>query len=169
MKLNKIFKLLIDIAFFLMIPFVIFFPGTILYVLLFPEQTIIDNNLPFATTDSQFLSILVSLIVFVQVILFFMGFYNLREFANLLLKNKIFSNSVIIRTKRTGQFFTSCSILYIISTISESYSSHSESLNGSFHFSFLPYFLLIIGIFFLLLSDAFARALKLKEENDLTV
>lgn len=173
MKLNKLFKLLIDLAFYIMIPFVIFFPGTILYILLFPEQTIIDNNLPFASTDSGLATALTSLVVFARVILFFIGFYNLRKFAVLLVVNKIFSNKVILHTKKTGQFFTACSILSIILSIipfiSTSYTNNMDELPTSFKFSFLPYFLLIIGVLFLLLSDAFKKTLALKEENDLTV
>ncbi|MFI8377595.1 DUF2975 domain-containing protein [Leeuwenhoekiella sp. NPDC079379] len=172
MNLNKLFKSLIDLAFYLMIPIVVFFPGTILYILIFPEQSIINVNIPFTEDGFSGKALLFTLIFFALFLLFFAGFYHLRKFAGLLLiKNKLFSEEVIIRTKRTGQFFTACALgsfifigIYSLLTVK----SQLSITFGTSNFNLLL-FLLIVGVLFLLLSNAFARALKLKEENDLTV
>lgn len=171
MKLNKLFKLLIDLAFYLMIPIVVFFPGTILYILIFPEQTIINVNIPYTENGFSGKALLFTILFFALFLLFFAGFYHLRKFAALLLKNKLFSKDVIVSTKKAGQFFTACALgsfvfigIYSLFTNSGKFSVTFGTSNFNLHL-----FLLIIGVLFLLLSDAFARALKLKEENDLTV
>tara|TARA_R110002020_G_scaffold468191_1_gene692291 strand:+ start:129 stop:644 length:516 start_codon:yes stop_codon:yes gene_type:complete len=171
MKLNKLFKLLIDLAFYLMIPIVVFFPGTILYILIFPEQTIINVNIPYTENGFSGKALLFTILFFALFLLFFAGFYHLRKFAALLLKNKLFSKDVIVSTKKAGQFFTACALgsfvfigIYSLFTNLGKFSVTFGTSNFNLHL-----FLLIIGVLFLLLSDAFARALKLKEENDLTV
>ncbi|WP_028376897.1 DUF2975 domain-containing protein [Leeuwenhoekiella sp. MAR_2009_132] len=171
MHLNKLFKLLIDLAFFLMIPIVVFFPGTILYILIFPEQTIINVNIPFIEDGFGGKALVFLILFFALFLLFFTGFYHLRKFAGLLLKNKLFSKEVIVRTKKAGQFFTACALgsfifigIYSLLTVKNKFSITFGTSNFN-----LLLFLLIVGVLFLLLSDAFARALKLKEENDLTV
>ncbi|MGO4913437.1 DUF2975 domain-containing protein [Leeuwenhoekiella sp. W20_SRS_FM14] len=171
MNLNKLFKSLIDLAFYLMIPIVVFFPGTILYILIFPEQSIINVNIPFTESGFGGKALLFTVFFFALFLLFFFGFYQLRKFAGLLLKGKLFSKEVIVSTKKTGQFFTACALgsfvfigIYSLLTVESQFSITFGTSNFN-----LLLFLLIVGVLFLLLSDAFARALKLKEENDLTV
>ncbi len=171
MNLNKLFKLLIDLAFYLMIPIVVFFPGTILYILIFPEQSIINVNIPYTENGFGGKALLFIILFFALFLLFFAGFYHLRKFAALLLKNKLFSKEVIVSTKKAGQFFTACALgslvfigIYSLLTIKSKFSITFGTSNFN-----LLLFLLIVGVLFLLLSDAFARTLKLKEENDLTV
>ena len=100
MRLNKLFKLLIDAAFFLMIPIVVFFPGMILYILIFPEQSVIQVNIPFTSNGFGAKALLFSLLFFSLFLLFFLGFYQLRKFAGLLLKGKLFSKAVVICTHK---------------------------------------------------------------------
>ena len=171
MKLNKLFKLLIDLAFYLMVPIVVFFPGTILYILIFPEQTIINVNIPFMENGFGVKALFFMIVFFAHFLLFFAGFYQLRKFAGQLLKKKLFSSEVIKSTKKAGQFFTACGLGSLVFIGINSLLTNEGKISITFgisNFSMLL-FLLIVGVLFLLLSDAFARALKLKEENDLTV
>lgn len=171
MNLNKLFKLLIDLAFYLMIPIIVFFPRTILYILLFPEQAVIQANIPYTEEGFGGKAVLFLIIFFALFLLFFFGFYNLRKFSDLLLRNKLFSKKVILRTNKAGQFFTACGLGSLIFIGINSLINNTGEFRitfGTFNFSLLL-FLLIVGLLFLLLSDAFARALRLKEENDLTV
>ncbi|MCC4211745.1 DUF2975 domain-containing protein [Leeuwenhoekiella parthenopeia] len=171
MNLNTFFKRLIDLVFYLMVPIVVFFPGTILYVLMFPEQTIINLNIPYAENGFSGKALLFSMGFFALFLLFFAGLYQLRKFAGLLLKNRLFSQEVVKRTHKTGTFFTACALGSIIFIGLNALFSYEGKISVPFRTSNLSLllFLLIVGVLFLLLSDAFARALKLKEENDLTV
>ena len=165
MNLNKLFKSLIDLAFFLMIPIVVFFPGTILYILIFPEQTVINVNIPFTENGFGGKALLFTLIFFTLFLLFFAGFYHLRKFARLLLKGKLFSKEIILRTKKAGQFFTTCALGSFVFIGMYSILKNEGEISitfGTSNFNLLL-FLLIVGVLFLLLSDAFAKALKLKD------
>ena len=171
MKLNKLFKLLIDLAFYLMVPVVVFFPGTILYILIFPKQSIIKVNIPYTEQGFGSGALLFTICFFILFLLFFAGFFQLRKFAGQLLKKKLFSLEVIKSTKKIGQFFTACGLGSFVFVGINSLLTNEGTVSITFgisNFSLLL-FLLIVGVLFLLLSDAFARALKLKEENDLTV
>ena len=171
MKLNKLFKLLIDLAFYLMVPIVVFFPGTILYILIFPQQSIIKVNIPYTEQGFGSGALLFTISFFIFFILFFAGFFQLRKFASQLLKKKLFSLEVIKSTKKVGQFFTAAGLGSLVFVGINSLLTNEGKISITFgisNFSLLL-FLLIVGVLFLLLSDAFARALKLKEENDLTV
>ena len=103
--------------------------------------------------------------------MFFAGFFQLRKFASQLLKKKPFSSEVIKSTKKVGQFFTAAGLGSFVFVGINALLTNEGKISITFgisNFSMLL-FLLIVGVLFLLLSDAFARALKLKEENDLTV
>jgi len=171
MKLNSIFKGLIDLAFYLMVPVVVFFPGTILYILMFPQQSIVKVNIPYTEQGFGSGALLFTICFFILFLLFFVGFFQLRKFASQLLKKKPFSSEVIKSTKKVGQFFTASGLGSFVFVVIHSLLTNEGKISITFgisNFSLLL-FLLIVGVLFLLLSDAFARALKLKEENDLTV
>ena len=171
MKLNSIFKGLIDLAFYLMVPVVVFFPGTILYILMFPQQSIVKVNIPYTEQGFGSGALLFTICFFILFLLFFTGFFQLRKFASQLLKKKPFSSEVIKSTKKVGQFFTAAGLGSFVFVGINALLTNEGKISITFgisNFSMLL-FLLIVGVLFLLLSDAFARALKLKEENDLTV
>ena len=110
MKLNSIFKGLIDLAFYLMVPVVVFFPGTILYILMFPQQSIVKVNIPYTEQGFGSGALLFTICFFILFLLFFAGFFQLRKFASQLLKKKPFSSEVIKSTKKVGQFFTAAGL-----------------------------------------------------------
>ncbi|WP_031427017.1 DUF2975 domain-containing protein [Flavimarina sp. Hel_I_48] len=171
MRLNKIFKLLIDVAFYLMVPIVLFFPGTILYILIFPGQTVINVNVPFMENGFGFKAFFFMLVFFALFLLFFLGFYQLRKFAAQLLKQRLFSKEVISSTQKAGQYFTICGIGSLVFIAMNALFTNHGKFSVTFgisNFSLLL-FLSIVGVLFLLLSDAFKKALVLKEENELTV
>ena len=96
MKTTLFFKLIIDIVFFLLVPVVIFFPGTILYMVLFSEQTIINISIPFATAEGLTgLSLLFCFLFFVEILLFTAGFYHLRQLAHLTFKTKFLTQKMV--------------------------------------------------------------------------
>ncbi|WP_416446649.1 DUF2975 domain-containing protein [Leeuwenhoekiella sp. A16] len=112
-----------------------------------------------------------TIVFFVLFVWFFLGFYQLRKFAGQLLKQKLFSKEVIKSTQKAGQFFIACglgSLIFIAITSILTNEGRISITFGSSNFSLLL-FLLIVGVLFLLLCDAFKKALVLKEENDLTV
>ena len=170
MKLNFLFKTLIDIAFFFLVPVVIFFPGTILYMVLFPAQEIITIDVPFENDGLTLASILFLSFVFIEILLFFIGFINLRKLAALTLKKKnFFSPSAVIKLKRIGQFFSICGGSSLVILFAFQFYIRTTTITFGLSPFELLLFLFIIGIFFLMLSDAFKRALNYKSENDLTI
>ena len=169
MNYNSLFKLLIDIAFYLLIPLIFLFPGAILYTLVFPNQEIIKLTTGLVSQNG-WLTSLILLSIYAEYVLFFVGFYNLRKFAALLLKNRIFTKTSVQRSKKIGQFFTICGTSSLLLKL-----IYALSLCKKYQIGFglseieLYLFLAIIGVFFLILSTAFKRELKLQEENKLTV
>lgn len=164
MKLNSIFKGLIDLAFYLMVPIVVFFPGTILYILIFPQQSIIKVNIPYTEQGFGSGALLFTICFFILFLLFFAGFFQLRKFAGQLLKKKLFSSEVIKSTKKVGQFFTACGFGTLVFVVVNSILTGDREIHFSLsisNFSFFV-FLLLVGAVFLLLSNAFSNKFKLK-------
>ena len=170
MKLNLLFKRCIDIAYFVMLPIVFFFPGTIMYMLFFPQQTIIKPNVPFEYDSMNIYVTLFLFFVFIEFVIFFIGFYHLRSLSKSFLKKKFFTSSVVLKLKRVGQFFSICglsSILILVAT--ELFTSETTRITIGLSTNSLLFFLMLIGMFFLLLSNAFEKAIAYKSENDLTI
>ncbi|MEE3243256.1 MAG: DUF2975 domain-containing protein [Bacteroidota bacterium] len=164
MKLNSIFKGLIDLAFYLMVPIVVFFPGTILYIFMFPQQSIFKVNIPYTEQGFGTGALLFMICFFILFLLFFAGFYQLRKFASQLLKKKPFSSEVIKSTKKVGQFFTACGFGALVFIVVNSILTRDREIHFSLsilNFSFFV-FLLLIGTVFLLLGKAFSKEFKLK-------
>ena len=170
MRLTTLFKSLIDIAYVLMIPIVIFFPGTILYLIFFPQQTIFKTNIPIESNGIPALYILALFMGFLEFVLFFAGFHNLRQLSKHILKKSLISKTSVNYLKRIGQFFSisggsSLVLLFLFNLIKDSKVSIEFGISNYQ----LLLFLFIIGVFFLLLNQAFDKALKIKSKNDLTV
>ncbi|MGB3775468.1 MAG: DUF2975 domain-containing protein [Leeuwenhoekiella sp.] len=169
MKIQQLFKLLIDISFYLLIPVIFLFPGAIVYTLIFPDQELIKLTAG-TISVSKWSTALILLGIYVEYVIFFVGFYNLRKFSALLLKNKIFSTLSIKRTKKIGLFFTICGASTLVLRVLYALIFSSEfRLEFGFSDVQLFLFLTIIGVFFLILSSAFERAMQLEEETKLTV
>lgn len=162
MTLNSLFKTCIDIAFFLLVPVVVFFPGTVLYMLFFPKQEIINTNIPFMDDGLTIASVVFLFVFFAEFVLFFVGFYHLKKLAGLTLKKKnFFTQDVVLKLKRIGQFFSICGGSSLVLLIGFKLVTLSNKI--SFHLGIgstqLLLFLFIIGIFFLMLSHAFEKAI----------
>ena len=170
MKLNSLFKTCIDIAFFLLVPVVIFFPGTVLYMLFFPQQSIINFNVPFQDGGFTGASVLFLVVLFIEFLLFFFGFFNLRKLAGLTLKKTFLIQETALRLKRIGQFFSICGgsslIIYILYKIFSSAST--TSLSFGFTEVCVLLFLTIIGVLFLMLGSAFNKVITPKTENNIS-
>ena len=170
MKRNILFKTLIDIAYYFLIPLVIFFPAIIIYAIVFPNQDIVNIQLGGESLQS-FKAILFFGLFYIEFILFFIGFYEIRKLARLFLKKKVFTEITISKLKKIGQLFSICGSTSIVFLIIYKLTLSPFQLYIEFGFTDfqLLLFLTIIGVFFLLLSDAFKKAVQFKEENELTI
>lgn len=168
MKYNSLFKLLIDIAFYLLIPLIFLFPGAILYILVFPSQEIIQLTTG-SISPNGWLTSFILLSIYAEYVLFFVGFYNLRKLAALLLKNRIFTKASFQCAKKIGQFFILCGTSSLLLKLSFTLFL-SKEFQSEFGISDIQLYLVltVIGVFFLILSTSFERAF-LKEENKSTV
>ena len=162
MNLGKLFKILINILYYTCLfttiayPIMAFFPDT------FPEINEFEG--PYTILKNIFFF---AFLIFITFML-----YQFRKFASVIRNNKLFSNESILISKYLGVLFISLgSITILVKTISTFNKIDSfRELNLLIPILIvyvIPFF--VIGIFFLLLSDGFKKALALKEENDLTV
>lgn len=169
MNYNSLFKLLIDIAFYLLIPAVVLFPGAIIYFIIFPGQQIIAH-LPYSENGVGWQTVLILFIIYVEYLLFFIGFYNLRKFAGLLLKNKIFTVLSVQSSKKIGWFFTACGAsCFALKLIYDLFFSSKSQIEFNISDSLIFLFLIVVGGFFLILSNAFERTMKLEVKNNSTI
>ena len=161
MNLGKLFKVLINILYYTMLlmtithPIMEFFPNTFSKINEFEgPYTILEN-----------------IVFFVFLIFITFMLYQFRKFASVIKNNKLFSNDSILISKYIGVLFiilgSTVVVTKIISTINKINSILALNILIVFLAYAIPFF--VVGIFFLLLSDGFKKALALKEENDLTV
>lgn len=113
---------------------------------------------------------LVLIFGFSRIIIFIGSIYYLRRASLKIIKNHMFSEDVVQALKRTGQLIISYSILMIISQkIIEVLYKGSMSFGVDFEGFGSSLFLFILGLFFVLISNAFEAAGILKSENELTI
>lgn len=162
MNLSKSFKVLINILYYsvllttIVYPILKFFPNT------FSE--INETKGPYPIIKNFFR---LAFFIFITIVL-----YQFRKFASVIRANKLFSNESILISKYIGTLFiimgSTFVFIKIFSTINKPdfFQALAQSIPILIVY-IIPFF--IVGIFFLLLSDGFKKALALKEENDLTV
>ncbi|HEX9981395.1 MAG TPA: DUF2975 domain-containing protein [Flavobacterium sp.] len=115
------------------------------------------------------LGILLALMLFGYV-LFIWALYQLKQLLGLFVERKFFTPEVVATLKKTGWLLLYAAALlyippYIYDTVVEANLNISlSSVNPESFF-----FLIIISLFFVTLSYIFEEAIKLKEENELTV
>ncbi len=101
---------------------------------------------------------------------FVYGIYQLRKVLNMFTKRIIFDETIILLFDKIGKSFLiasifSCVPLFIYNVIHKT--NHSDIEFGGGFSSFL--FTASLGLFFMVLSEVFKMAKKMKEENELTI
>ena len=171
MKHLNNFKTLIDLVYYFLLPVVIFYPAVLIYLVVFPNQEIFTIQLPDGEVINSFKTIIFLVIFYLEFMLFFFGFHELRKLASILLSKRFFTNIITIKLKKIGKLFSICGVTSIVFLFiyKLSLSSFGAKIMFGFNDYVLLLFLIIIGVFFLILSDAFKKAVQFKEENELTV
>ncbi|MBU3026047.1 DUF2975 domain-containing protein [Zobellia galactanivorans] len=165
MKKSILFKTLVDIVYFL------HFIGLIGILFIIPFETIHINQ---ASTNVENWNLpywSVYIVSLAAYILFLRGLYYLRKMARHLLSNKHFSGSIIQNLKKSGNHFLYTGIISFIlfATLRISKLGEGECELIYDNNLLIPLFLTIIGMFFIIQSNALHLAKGIKEENELTV
>ena len=165
MKKSFLFKSLVDYLYFLNIG------GFLLLLIFIPFGLVESNQINGSDEDWSILVVSISCISVITCIIFLRGVYYLRKMARHLLANKYFSKQTIKNLKISGTHFSLAGILSLViiflAWIGKLYDGKLEliyDLN-----LMIPLFLLIIGLFFIIQSEALLVAKNFKEENELTV
>lgn len=101
---------------------------------------------------------------------FVYGLFLFRKVLVLFSKRQIFEDSVIVLLNKIGKFFLIASLLAVLMDFLGKLYIESRvefGIEGGFFDSFL--FTASLGLFFMVLSEVFANAKNIKEENDLTI
>lgn len=161
---NIIFKTLIDILFifqgfgilgaFIIIPFGV--------------TKINQVNVGVEKWSTLFWTLLI--IGVIAYIMFMVGLFYLRRVGRYLLSKRYFTIDIISNLKKSGVFLIFSGAMsfigFIITWIIEINSNHITIFNIDIA---LPFFISIIGLFFIIQSDVLLSAKSFKEENDLTI
>ena len=165
MKKSILFKSLVDYLYFLNIGFFCLLLITIPFGLI--EINEINGN----GERWSVLAISISCICILTCIVFLRGVYYLRKMARHLLTHKYFSKQIIRSLKISGTHFLLAGVMFVVIMILGWIGKLRE---GLFEFVYdinlmVPLFLMIIGLFFMIQSEALLVAKNFKEENELTV
>lgn len=165
MKKAILFKTLVDIL------YILHFVGLIAMVLIIPLGTVNINQEDMSLEElSLFYWVMLMLSLFTYII-FLRGLYFLRKMARFLLKNNYFSDNIIESLKKSGNNFLSAGIIsfaiIVVLWINKLYGGKHELIYDNN--LLIPLFLTIIGVFFIIQSNALNLAKGIKEENELTV
>ena len=165
MKRNILFKSLIDILFF----FLCF--GILGVIFILPFGSININQAQLKLEDWKVLHWGIFALTFVAYFTFLTAIYQLRKVAHLMLKNKILTESIALRLKKSGKLLITSGLIYslivLLVWIYKLYDGKISFLYDSD--SLTPLFIIIIGVFFLIQSDVIITAKIASEENNLTI
>lgn len=165
MKKAILFKTLVDIL------YILHFIGLIGIIFIIPFGTVNINQVNMSVEDWSLFYWSIFIVSLFAYIIFLRGLYFLRKMARFLLTNKYFSDNTIENLKKSGNNFLYTGIisfaLIVVLWI-------SKLTGGKFELIYdnnllIPLFLSIIGMFFIIQSNALNLAKGIKEENELTV
>ncbi len=165
MKNTILFKSLIDILYFLQIP------GLLVVILIIPFGTFNINKVNFNIEEFTLIHWVIMITSLICYICFLRGLFYLRKVARFLLSKKYFADSIIVNLKKSGSHFLYTGIIYFLIKLTNWLNNiNIGKLDFSFNdSSFIPLFITIIGLFFIIQSRTLILAKEMKEENDLTV
>ena len=171
MKRLHLLKSLVDLLWFfsiiVIVAMAIFFP-----ILFFSSEPIdIPVTIGETKVTGMDLATKFMLLGLVTAYCFFVyGLFLFRKVLTLFSKRQIFEDEVIVLLNRIGKFFVIASVLaFSVDFIAKIYINNKieVGIEGGFFDSFL--FTASLGLFFMVLSEVFANAKSMKEENDLTI
>ena len=165
MKKSFLFKSLVDYLYILNVG------GFLLLLITISFGFVEINEIKGSDEDWSVLAISISCVSALTCIVFLRGVYYLRKIARHLLTNKYFSKQIIKYLKISGTHFLLAGVMFVVIMILGWIGKLRE---GLFEFVYdinlmVPLFLMIIGLFFMIQSEALLVAKNFKEENDLTV
>lgn len=166
MKKLNFLKALIDFAWIMMclaLPLIFIFAG----IIFFSNETF---DIPVKISGSElkvidFKSKIVLLVLLFSAALLFYGLYLFKKLLRLFQQKIIFDFRVVTIVKRIGYVVCAFSLLSGISNFIIEFWERKFTVSLGFNSYVL---LFALGLFFLVLSEVFVIANKLKEENDLT-
>ena len=165
MKKSFLFKSLVDYLYILNVG------GFLLLLITISFGFVEINEIKGSDEDWSVLAISISCVSALTCIVFLRGVYYLRKIARHLLTNKYFSKQIIKYLKISGTHFLLAGVMFVVIMILR----WIDKLRvGLFEFVYdtnlmVPLFLMIIGLFFMIQSEALLVAKNFKEENELTV
>ena len=165
MKKSFFFKSLVDYLYILNVG------GFLLLLITISFGFVEINEIKGSDEDWSVLAISISCVSALTCIVFLRGVYYLRKIARHLLTNKYFSKQIIKYLKISGTHFLLAGVMFVVIMILRWI---GKLRAGLFEFVYdtnlmVPLFLMIIGLFFMIQSEALLVAKNFKEENDLTV
>ena len=165
MKKSFLFKSLVDYLYILNVG------GFLLLLITISFGFVEINVIKGGDEHWSLLAISISCVSALTCIVFLRGVYYLRKIARHLLTNKYFSKQIIKYLKISGTHFLLAGVMFVVIMILRWI---GKLRAGLFEFVYdtnlmVPLFLMIIGLFFMIQSEALLVAKNFKEENDLTV
>ena len=165
MKKSFFFKSLVDYLYILNVG------GFLLLLITISFGFVEINEIKGSDEDWSVLAISISCVSALTCIVFLRGVYYLRKIARHLLTNKYFSKQIIKYLKISGTHFLLAGVMFVVIMILRWI---GKLRVGLFEFVYdtnlmVPLFLMIIGLFFMIQSEALLVAKNFKEENELTV
>ena len=165
MKKSFLFKSLVDYLYILNVG------GFLLLLITISFGFVEINEIKGSDEDWSVLAISIICVSVLTCIVFLKGVYYLRKMARHLLTNKYFSKQIIKYLKISGTHFLLAGVMFVVIMILRWI---GKLRAGLFEFVYdtnlmVPLFLMIIGLFFMIQSEALLVAKNFKEENDLTV
>lgn len=165
MKKAILFKTLVDIL------YIVHFIGLVGILFMIPFGTVNINQVNMNVEDWSIFYWSMFIVSLFAYIIFLRGLYFLRKMARFLLTNKYFTENTIKNLKKSGNNFLYTGIISFALIIALWI---SKLTGGKFELMYdnnllIPLFLSIIGMFFIIQSNALNLAKGIKEENELTV
>ena len=160
-----LFKTLVDILYFL------HFIGLIGLIFILPFGIVEINQVDVKVEGWTMFTWLVAIFSLIAYLIFLRGLYFLRKMARFLLSKNYFSDKLIKNLKRSGTHFILTGVIAITLLLILWFNRlYGGTLELSYDANLIvPLFLMIIGMFFIIQSNALVLAKNINEENKLTV
>jgi len=177
MASTQLLNVLINVFYYVLLFMGIIITGVMLYAGIFDDGigivvdkatgVIINDNLEESLSLKDYGKLLLTVL---EMVFFIKCIHHLRKATLRMIKNEMFSSIVSLNLKQTGVSM----ILYkLVSLVREQYSKIVYDGQFSLGFDFNGFessiFILILGLFFILLSSVIKNGTSLKSENDLTI
>ncbi len=164
MKRNILFKTLVDVL------FIFQFIGVIALVIVMPFGNTKIQMIDQPVVEWSWALWLVLILSFLTYIIFILGLYHLRKVARYLLVNKYFDLIVVNHLKRSGLYFVVTGIfslvlllmVWLVKIMTGKIALYDSDITLSF-------FIITIGLFFIIQSDVILNAKNFKDDSELTI